>query len=59
MIKREMYKNLWADLSHDKPMIFISGPRQSGKTTFTMEIAKKFSNFVYFNWDIITDKKNL
>ena len=40
-------------------MIFISGPRQSGKTTFSKMIAKDFTNSLYFNWDIIGNKRKL
>lgn len=40
-------------------MIFMSGPRQVGKTTFAKEIAKNFKNNIYFNWDIISNKKLL
>ena len=33
MIKRELYKSIWASISADKQMVFLSGPRQTGKTT--------------------------
>lgn len=56
MIKRDLYTKFWQELSRDKPMVFISGPRQSGKTTLAKIIAGTFSNSVYFNWDIATDK---
>ena len=37
-------------------MIFIAGPRQSGKTTLAFDISKSFSNNLYFNWDNMEDK---
>ncbi len=40
-------------------MIFLSGPRQVGKTTLSREIAKGFRNSIYFNWDIFNHKKLL
>jgi predicted AAA+ superfamily ATPase len=40
-------------------MVFISGPRQAGKTTFTKSIAKDYNNSLYFNWDIIDEKQKL
>ncbi|MBU1147802.1 MAG: ATP-binding protein [Candidatus Omnitrophica bacterium] len=59
MIKRGLYSNLWQALSSEKQMIFVCGPRQVGKTTFAKEIAKTFKNQLYFNWDIIDNKKLL
>lgn len=59
MIKRQIYINLWEELSSEKPMIFLSGPRQAGKTTLAKEIAKKFKNNTYFNWDITEHKRLL
>jgi len=60
MYKRELYKKLWDQLSSDKSMIMLAGPRQSGKTTFARDItAKDFSDVIYFNWDITKDKRLL
>ena len=59
MLKRTLYTNLWEQLSSEKQMIFLSGPRQVGKTTLAQEIAKKFVNNIYFNWDVIDNKKLL
>lgn len=44
--------NIWKELSAEKEMIFIAGPRQAGKTTLSGLIASSFSNHYYFNWDI-------
>jgi len=59
MTRRTLYKKIWEKLSSYKNMVFVAGPRQSGKTTFTSEIGRRFSNRLYFNWDIIEDKKRL
>jgi len=40
-------------------MVFLTGPRQCGKTTLAEMIAESFPNSLYFNWDIATDKKRL
>ena len=57
MINRNSYKKIWDKLLSYKNMIFISGPRQAGKTTFAIDMAENFSNKLYFNWDIIENKK--
>lgn len=59
MLKRKLYINLWESLSSEKQMIFLSGPRQVGKTTLAKFIARGYSNKYYFNWDIISNKKLL
>ena len=40
-------------------MVFIAGPRQAGKTTFTQILAEDFNNSLYFNWDIFDEKRKL
>lgn len=57
MFKRQAYLKLWKELSVGKQMIFVSGPRQVGKTTLAKQIAGDFKNDIYFNWDILADKK--
>jgi len=57
MIKRRIYEDLWKKLSSYGKMVFLSGPRQCGKTTFANDTAKSFVNSVYFNWDRLSDKK--
>lgn len=60
MNNRALYKELWDELSADKALIMLAGPRQSGKTTFAREIVSKdFSDTVYFNWDLAKDKRRL
>lgn len=60
MNKRVLYKKVWDQLSADKPLVILAGPRQAGKTTFAREIAAKdFSDTVYLNWDLPKDKRRL
>lgn len=59
MLKRKKYINIWNELSKDKPLVFISGPRQSGKTTLSELIAENFKNSLYFNYDIILNKQKI
>jgi uncharacterized protein len=58
--QRTLYRHLWDDLAAEKSMIFLSGPRQTGKTTFVKEIvSKNYFPVTYFNWDNIDNKKTL
>ncbi|MFN7170586.1 MAG: AAA family ATPase, partial [Candidatus Omnitrophota bacterium] len=59
MIKRNIYLDLWKELSKEKPMVFLSGARQVGKTTLAKQISEGFRNKVYFDWDIIEQRKKL
>ena len=59
MIKRTIYLNLWQELSSEKQIVFLSGPRQVGKTTLANQIASEFKNKLYFSWDIIEHRKKL
>ena len=58
-MKRILYENIWGRLSSHKQMVFIAGPRQAGKTTFTQILAKDYNNSFYFNWDILEEKRKL
>ncbi|PXF59400.1 MAG: hypothetical protein C4B58_03555 [Deltaproteobacteria bacterium] len=58
-MKRKLYENIWKRLCSYKQMVFIAGPRQAGKTTFTQILAEDFNNSLYFNWDIIDEKRKL
>lgn len=40
-------------------MIFLSGPRQVGKTTLAREYQKRYAHSLYFNWDNFDDQKKL
>jgi predicted AAA+ superfamily ATPase len=48
-MKRKIYENLLKDLT--KKMVFLVGPRQVGKTWLSKEIAKKYKNPLYLNFD--------
>lgn len=37
----------------------MSGPRQSGKTTFAKMLLKQFQQGIYRNWDIVTHQKQI
>jgi len=52
MKKRILYQKVWTELSQEKSLILIAGPRQAGKTTLAQIIADSFTNSLYFNWDI-------
>ena len=60
MIERNKYLIYWQELSASKEMIFLSGPRQSGKTTLAEKaIGSTFKNVSYFNYDFIESKRIL
>ena len=47
-IYRSVIKN---HFSRHNQMLFLMGPRQSGKTTLTEMIKEDYTNYYYFNWD--------
>jgi len=55
MMKRYQESLILQDLN--KKMVFISGPRQAGKTTLAKEIALKFKSSLYLNYDRLEDRK--
>jgi predicted AAA+ superfamily ATPase len=58
MKKRYLTSCIADDLKNK--MVFISGPRQVGKTCLGMDIAKNyFERFDYLNWDAREDRKRL
>jgi len=59
MLKRSLYVRIWEDLAREKNMVFLSGPRQCGKTTLAKMISEGYTNSTYFNWDVLTDKRRL
>ena len=59
MLKRKSYKKIWNELSDEKAMIFLAGPRQSGKTTLTKMISEEYASKLYFNWDILSHREKL
>jgi predicted AAA+ superfamily ATPase len=58
-MERLLYETIWKDVIVFQKMIFISGPRQTGKTTFTKMLAENIINSLYINWDIIDNKKKI
>jgi hypothetical protein len=58
-MERKLYQKIWDELSAEKPMIFLAGPRQAGKTTLARMVSSTFSNSIYFNWDLVTNKRLL
>ncbi|MCG2726127.1 MAG: AAA family ATPase [Elusimicrobia bacterium] len=59
MIKRNIGENIKSILKKHNKMMFISGPRQAGKTTLAKSLLKASGQGLYFNWDIIKDQKKL
>lgn len=59
MIKRYLEKAISEDLK--EKMVFITGPRQVGKTTLAKEIGKTLfpDRYLYLNWDNREDRKVL
>lgn len=57
MRKRTIEKYLDKYLKSYGKMVFLSGPRQVGKTTLTMSYMEENGGGTYFNWDIMTDQK--
>jgi uncharacterized protein len=55
-IKRYLSDSIVSDLS--KKMVFLSGPRQIGKTTLAKQILSAQQG-AYLNWDFIDDKKRI
>ena len=56
-MERYQKKAIIQDLN--KKMVFLAGPRQTGKTYLAKEIAKSFLSPVYLNYDNSEDKKIL
>jgi len=59
MRSRPLYLSTWTELSGEKGMVFMAGPRQAGKTTLCRQIMGSFTNSLYFNWDIPQDRMRL
>jgi predicted AAA+ superfamily ATPase len=59
MKERDLYVHMWKELASEKSMVFMSGPRQSGKTTLAQIISRSFTNSLYFNWDILDHRRQL
>lgn len=50
-MKRRLFDDLAAHYRDHRQMIFLSGPRQVGKTTMAKTLTEEFPASHYFNWD--------
>ena len=57
MLNRNLAQRVAADLQ--RKMVFLTGPRQAGKTTLARMLMQKFDRPEYLNWDISTDRATL
>lgn len=59
-IRRDVEKNIKEDL--EKKMVFLSGPRQAGKTTLAKRLLQEYKSTLnpsYLNWDFGPDRENI
>jgi predicted AAA+ superfamily ATPase len=59
MLPRPLYSRIFNDLIHEKSMLFMAGPRQTGKTTLAQSLAESYANHAYLNWDILSHRSRL
>ncbi len=56
MLERRLIPHIMSDLFRQK-MVFISGPRQSGKTTLTNHLPVTKGSLAYYTWDAESQRK--
>lgn len=54
-MERALTPLIQADLT--RKMVFLSGPRQTGKTTLARDLQKTWPNAQLLNWDVATDRR--
>lgn len=54
-MKRALTPFIQADLA--RKMVFLSGPRQAGKTTLARALAEAWPNAQILNWDVAADRR--
>jgi len=54
-MERVQKKLILRDLG--RKMVLLAGPRQAGKTTLAMEVAKEFKSWVYLTYDHREDRR--
>ena len=54
-MRRLQHNNILSDLK--KKMVFLVGPRQSGKTYLAKAVAENYKNSTYLNYDVVADRK--
>lgn len=55
--ERKLYREMLGELAAGPQMVFLSGPRQSGKTTLAKALAGGYATSVYANWDHFEHKR--
>ncbi|MFN3455345.1 MAG: AAA family ATPase [Pseudobdellovibrio sp.] len=50
-MKRYLYRDIKSLALDRNKMVFISGPRQVGKTTLAKSLVSEYDQAVYKNWD--------
>lgn len=58
-MKRIYHAVIQEHLEKYDQMIFLSGPRQIGKTTLAQSLKNTTDSFLYFNWDDVDDREKI
>ncbi len=59
VIKRFLISEILDHYGQNRQMLFISGPRQVGKTTLANSVGSSFSQYHYMNWDDQSDRRRI
>ncbi len=54
---RRLSKHFLTHFRNHRQMLFLSGPRQVGKTTLAKDLRDRFASGHYFNWDDPTHRE--